>query len=72
MMDDDSEMLLKELSIIYRKIDKQSSLYWAHDSMFQKKLRSMDDQQNTEWRKNTNAQIGYGEVTKVLMLIREA
>jgi hypothetical protein len=66
-MDNDSDMLLKELSIIYKKIDKLSSLYWAHDSIFQKKLRSMDDQQNTEWRKNTNAQIGYGEVTIVLI-----
>ena len=63
-------MLYKELSILYKKIDKKSSLYWAHDSIFQKKLRSMDDQQNVMWRKNTNAQIGYGEVTKASLIIR--
>ena len=67
----------RELRRIYAEIDKFSNLYWAARDEFelvrtkvgQKRTRSKisesDIQASVEWQKNTNAQFGYGEITKV-------
>jgi hypothetical protein len=61
-----NERFQRELNYIYKKIDKISSLLWAHGTYVQGKLRDKQlDKQNDSWKEKTKAQIGYGEVTKV-------
>ncbi len=53
-----------DLRVVYKNIDKISSIMWGQSSLIETKLRSADDRANDMWKKETNAQIGYGEITK--------
>lgn len=67
----------RELRRVYAEIDKFSNLYWSTRDEFelvrtqvgQKRTRSKVTEQDlrasAEWQKNTDAQFGYGEITKV-------
>eukprot|EP00826_Nyctotherus_ovalis_P046422 TRINITY_DN5243_c0_g1_i3.p1 TRINITY_DN5243_c0_g1~~TRINITY_DN5243_c0_g1_i3.p1 ORF type:complete len:315 (+),score=64.25 TRINITY_DN5243_c0_g1_i3:84-1028(+) len=52
------------LSILYKSISRLSSTMWGQSSLIESKLRSADTRENDNWKKETKAQIGYGEITK--------
>ena len=62
------------LKTVYAQIDKDSNLYWSHKDETQlirgekKSTRSRLTEEAKEeagrWEKNTDAQFGYGEITK--------
>lgn len=67
----------KEIKRVYAEIDKYSNLQWAAKDDFEliwktngrQNTRSRIDQGSKDasekWQKNTNAQFGYGEITRV-------
>ena len=59
-----NEQFLEQLRDVYKKIDKLSNTMWGQSSLMESKLRSTDSKENDNWKKETKAQIGYGEITK--------
>ena len=65
----------QELKTVYAQIDKSSNLYWSHKNESQllndrraKNTRSRQTEESKQeegkWEKETDAQFGYGEITK--------
>ena len=57
-------MFAADLRDVYKKIGKISNIMWGQSSLMETKLRSADSKENDNWKKETKAQIGYGEITK--------
>ncbi len=56
----------KVLNYIYKNIDSSSKLLWAADNSIRgKPRRSQSDKSESNWKAETNACLGYGELTKV-------
>eukprot|EP00826_Nyctotherus_ovalis_P002824 TRINITY_DN10568_c0_g3_i3.p1 TRINITY_DN10568_c0_g3~~TRINITY_DN10568_c0_g3_i3.p1 ORF type:complete len:353 (-),score=70.28 TRINITY_DN10568_c0_g3_i3:148-1206(-) len=55
------------LQAIYTRINHLSSVMWGLGSLLKNRLRSADEGENDQWKKETNAQVGYGEITKGCM-----
>lgn len=65
---------MHELKVVYSQIDKGSNLYWSHKNATEliytrnKNTRShiTDEvkEEESKWEKETDAQFGYGEITK--------
>lgn len=70
---------MRELRRVYAEVDKFSNLYWSTRDEFelirtqlgQKRTRSKiteeDLLESKNWQQNTDAQFGYGEITKGAM-----
>ena len=63
----------KESKRVYAEVDKFSNLFWAlrtQDELVRrpkesKRQKGVDSPSKNDWMKNTNAQFGYGEITRV-------
>jgi len=55
------------LTMLYKKINNLSCTMWGQSSLIESKLRSADNHENDKWKRETKAQIGYGEITKGYM-----
>jgi len=61
------EQLKNCLQFVYNKINRLSSVMWGLGSLVKNRLRSADVEESDKWKKETNAQVGYGEITKGCM-----
>jgi len=63
----------KQLKYLYKKVDSMSSLLWSHENhLVGKRLRSEYngfDDKILKWKNNKTTQIGYGEITMVIIFI---
>lgn len=70
----------KELKKVYSEIDKYSNLLWSAKDEFElfrnsrgcgtrSSARDENKEESQKWQKNTNAQLGYGEITRVSYLV---
>ena len=64
MATEEHKLFQSNLRTLYKKIDVLSSTMWGQSSLMETKLRSADSRENDNWKKETKAQIGYGEITK--------
>ena len=67
---------IQELKWVYGQIDKSSNLYWSHKDQTQlihssrgtkatrSRLTEEVKEEASKWEKETDAQFGYGEITK--------
>ena len=70
----------RELSRIYKEINKFSDLQWSARDTYEQvncqagrrktrsKVSEHDLKESEDWKKNTDAQFGYGEITKVRVM----
>ena len=70
----------KEIKRVYQEIDKFSNLAWAQKSVHElywkggrqgtrSNDRKEDKEAHRQWKKETKAQLGYGEITRVSIFI---
>lgn len=62
-----NQLCHKELKYVYQKIDKESSLLWSQDNRLvlpNSRRKTEKKEEDSEWKNQTNAQVGYGEITK--------
>ena len=79
----------KESKRVYTEIDKLSNLFWSLKDEFElyrnidksrstrSRVSDSDKAQSKEWQKDTDAQLGYGEITRgafsnLLMMFQNA
>ena len=67
---------LTELKLVYGQIDRESNLLWSHKDQTQlihstrgskntrSRLTEEAKEEASKWEKRTDAQFGYGEITK--------
>jgi len=62
------EAFKDEIRAVYHEVDRLSALLWSHDdTLVRSKRRSIKSDSKNEdekWKKESNAQLGYGEITK--------
>lgn len=64
----DNAAYQKVLAHVYKNIDSSSKLLWAADNSIRgKPRRSQSDKNDSNWKSQTNACLGYGELTKGAM-----
>ena len=67
-----NNLFTSELKNVYREIDKLTKTMWGNQDTFcgrRRQLRSERGLGTEQWKQDSNAQLGYGEVTKVFKAI---
>ena len=61
-----------QIKCLYGEINKYTKLMWSHNMNIcgkRRELRSEGSRDVGDWKKTSNAQLGYGELTKVYIYI---